>query len=49
MHHTSMALMAQYLNVRRRKLGTIIIHTVLILHNDDVVTGSMSEGGILLG
>ncbi len=27
MPHTSMALMAQYLNVRQRKLGTIIIQT----------------------
>jgi hypothetical protein len=41
--------MAQYLNVRRRKLGTIIIHTVHILHNDDDVTGSLSQGGIMPG
>ncbi len=35
--------------VRRRKLGTIIIQTVHILHHDDVVTGSLSEGGIMPG
>jgi hypothetical protein len=32
--YTSVALMAQYLNVRQRKLGTIIIQTVHILQNE---------------
>jgi hypothetical protein len=45
MTHTSMALMAQYLNVRQRKLGTIIIQTVCILQHDSAVTGSLTEGG----
>jgi hypothetical protein len=33
MSHTSVALAAQYLNVRQRKLGTIINQTVHILHH----------------
>ncbi len=32
MPHATVALTAQYLNVRQRKLGTIIIQTVRILH-----------------
>jgi hypothetical protein len=35
----SEALTAQYLNVRQRKLGTIIIQTVHILQHDSAVTG----------
>jgi hypothetical protein len=45
MASTSEALMAQYLNVRQRKLGTIIIQTVHILQHDDTVTGTLPEGG----
>jgi hypothetical protein len=41
MSHTSVALMAQYLNVRQRKLGTIIIQTVHILQHDSADTGSL--------
>ena len=33
--------MAQYLNVRQRKLGTIIIQTVHILQHDNADTGSL--------
>ncbi len=33
--------MAQYLNVRQRKLGTIIIQTVHILQLDSADTGSL--------
>jgi hypothetical protein len=39
MSHISVALMTQYLNVRQRKLGTIIIQTVYILQHAD--TGSL--------
>jgi hypothetical protein len=46
---TSEALMAQYLNVRQRKLGTIIIQTVHILQHDSAVTGSLPKGDILHG
>jgi hypothetical protein len=46
---TSEALTAQYLNVRQRKLGTIIIHTVHILQYDSAVTDSLPEGDILHG
>ena len=49
MPHTSVALMAQYLNVRQRKLGTIIIQTVHILQHDSAVTGSLPEGNSCLG
>ena len=38
---TSVALMAQYLNVRQRKWGTIIIQTVHILQLDSADTGSL--------
>ncbi len=41
MPHTSVALTAQYLNVRQRKLGTIIIQTVHILQHDSADTGSL--------
>ncbi len=34
MPYTSVALVAQYVNVRQRKLGTIIIQTVHILQHD---------------
>ena len=37
MSRTSEALTAQYLNVRQRKLGTIIIQTVHILQHDSAV------------
>ncbi len=43
------ALTAQYLNVRQRKLGTIIIHTVHILQHDSAVTGSLPDGEFLHG
>ncbi len=46
---TSEALMAQYLNVRQRKLGTIIIQTVRILQHDSAVTGSLPNGDFLQG
>jgi hypothetical protein len=42
MSHTLVALMAQYLNVRQRKLGTIIIQTVHILQHDIADAGSLS-------
>jgi hypothetical protein len=41
MSHISVALMAQYLNFRQRKLGTIIIQTVYILQHDNADTGSL--------
>jgi hypothetical protein len=41
MSHISAALMAQYLNVSQRKLGTIIIQTVHILQHDKADTGSL--------
>ncbi len=41
MSHISVALMAQYLNVRQRKLSTIIIQTVHILQHDSADTGSL--------
>jgi hypothetical protein len=46
---TSEALSAQYLNVRQRKLGTIIIQTVYILQHDSAVTGSIPNGEFLHG
>jgi hypothetical protein len=39
----SVALMAQYLNVRQRKLGTIIIQTVHILQHDSEDTDSLPK------
>ncbi len=41
MPHTSVAQMAQYLNVRQRKLGTIFIQTVLILQHESMDTDSL--------
>jgi hypothetical protein len=41
MSHIPVALTAQYLNVRQRKLGTIIIQTVHILQHDSADTGSL--------
>jgi len=43
MPHTSVALTAQYLNVRPRELGTIIIPTVSIsyIQHESVDTGSL--------
>jgi hypothetical protein len=41
MSHISVALMAQYLNVRQRKLGTIIIQTVHIRQHNRADTGSV--------
>jgi hypothetical protein len=43
MTHTTVALTAQYLNVRQRKLGTIIIQTVRILQHESAVTNSLLE------
>jgi hypothetical protein len=49
MPRTSEALMAQYLNVRQRKLGTIIIQTVHILQLNSAVTGTLPDGEFLYG
>jgi hypothetical protein len=46
---TSEALTAQYLNVRQRKLDTIIIQTVHILQHDSAVTGPLPDGEFLHG
>jgi hypothetical protein len=43
MPHVTVALKAQYLNVRQRKLGTIIIQTVRILQHESAVTDSLPE------
>ena len=43
MPHVTVALTAQYLNVRQRKLGTIIIQTVRILQHESAVTYSLPE------
>ncbi len=43
MPYTSVALVAQYLNVRQRKLGTIIVQTVLILQHDSADTGTLPK------
>jgi hypothetical protein len=43
MPHATVALSAQYLNVRQRKLGTIIIQTVRILQHESAVTDSLPE------
>jgi hypothetical protein len=40
MPHVTVALTAQYLNVRQRKLGTIIIQTVRILQHESAVKES---------
>jgi hypothetical protein len=41
MSRISVSSIAQYLNVRQRKLGTIIIQTVRILQHDSAHTGSL--------
>jgi hypothetical protein len=46
MLHATVALTAQYMNVRQRKLGTIIIQTVNIL---SAVTDSLPEGEFVHG
>jgi hypothetical protein len=46
---TSEALTAQYLKVRQRKLGTIIIQTVHISQHDSEVPGSLPDGEFLHG
>ncbi len=43
MPHVTVALTAQYLNVRQRKLGTIIIQTVRIPQHESGVTDSLPE------
>ncbi len=48
MPRTSEALTAQYLNVRQRKWGTIIIQTVHILQHDIAVTGSLPDREIFV-
>jgi hypothetical protein len=40
MPHATVALAAQYLNVRQRKLSTIIIQAVRILQHESAVTDS---------
>jgi hypothetical protein len=47
MSRTSVALMAHYLNVRQRKLGTIIILTFRILQHDSADTGSLTMENFL--
>jgi hypothetical protein len=49
MPRTSVALTTQYLNVRQRKLGTIVIQNVHFLQHDSTVTGSLPQGKILHG
>jgi hypothetical protein len=44
MSHITVALTAQYLNVRQHKFGTIIIQTVHILKHDSADTGSLPMG-----
>jgi hypothetical protein len=46
MPYTSVALVAQYLNVRQRKLGIIIIQTVHILQHDSADTGTLPKGNL---
>jgi hypothetical protein len=41
MSHIPVALLAQYLNVSQRKLGTIIIQTINILQHYSADTGSL--------
>jgi hypothetical protein len=43
MPHATGVQTAQYLNVRQRKLGTIIIQTVRILQHESAVTDSLPE------
>jgi hypothetical protein len=49
MPRTSEALTVQYLHVRQRKSGTIIIQTVHILQHDSAVTGSLPDREFLPG
>ena len=49
MPHVTVALTAQYLNVRQRKLGTIIIQTVRILQHESAVTDSLPEEELVHG
>jgi len=49
MPHVTVALTAQYLNVRQRKLGTIIIQTVRILQHESAVTDSLPEEEFMHG
>ncbi len=49
MPHATVALAAQYLNVRQRKLGTIIIQTVRILQHESLVTDSLPEEDFVHG
>ncbi len=42
--HATVALTAQNLNVRQRKLGTIIIQTICILQHESAVTDSLPKG-----
>ncbi len=49
MPHATVALTAQYLNVRQRKLGTIIIQTVSILQHESAVTDSLPEDEFVHG
>jgi hypothetical protein len=44
MPHATVAIAAQYLNVRQRKLGTIIIQTVCILQHDSQPEGEFVHG-----
>jgi hypothetical protein len=48
MPHATVALAAQ-LNVRQRKLGTIIIQTVRILQHESAVTDSLPQEECVLG
>ncbi len=49
MPHAPVALTAQYLNVRQRKLGSIIIQTVRILQHESAVTDSLPEEEFVRG
>ncbi len=49
MLRTSEALMAKYLNVRQRKLGTVNIQTVHSVQHDSAITGSLPNGEVLHG
>ncbi len=49
MPHVTVALKVQYLNVRQRELGTIIIQTVRILQHESAVTDSLPEGEFVQG
>jgi hypothetical protein len=49
MPHATVALTAQYLNVRQRKLGTITIQTLRILQHESAVTDSLPQEEFVLG